>query len=303
MRILIAEDQTVMAMLLRRELERAGHQVRVVADGLAAWQVIEEGGASVLISDWEMPGLDGPELCRRIRASGSAHYIYIILLTAKAGRGHRILGLKAGADDFLTKPVDPEELAVRLEVAARILGVHQQLAARNAELAALAITDGLTGLANRRRFDEELARHVTLADRVGAPLAVLLADLDLFKAYNDEFGHPAGDEALRTVAKVIKSCVRDCDIAARYGGEEFAVILPGAGLASARDVAERIRESVAARLWPLRQVTLSMGVAASTPSEIVKPTALLTQADEALYASKRGGRDRVTAAGLVRSSS
>ena len=231
MKILVADDQPVIAMLLRRELERAGHQVQIAADGEAAWRIASAGEAPVLISDWEMPGLDGPGLCRRIRAAGGDAYVYIILLTAKEGRGHRLEGLRAGADDFLTKPVDPEELAVRLEVARRILDVHQELAARNVELASLAGTDGLTGLANRRRFDEEFAKLATLADRVRSPLAVILADVDQFKAYNDEFGHPAGDEALRAVAGLIRSCVRECDVAARYGGEEFAVILPGSGAA------------------------------------------------------------------------
>jgi diguanylate cyclase (GGDEF)-like protein len=295
-RILIAEDQQVMAMMLRSELEQLGHQIVVTHDGEDAWQVVVDGGVHVLVSDWVMPRLDGLSLCRRIRAARLDSYTYIILLTAKVGRGDRLEGLRAGADDFLTKPFDPEELAVRLEIAARIMSIHKVLGEQNAALADMANTDVLTGLANRRRFDAEIQKQVSLATRRCHPVGLLLADVDHFKAYNDAFGHLAGDEALRQVAGIIRSSLREHDIAARFGGEEFAAILPDADLPSACSVAERIREAIAAGPWTLRAVTASLGVASSGPTDLDGPTALLARADEALYCSKQRGRDRVTPA-------
>ncbi len=199
MRILIAEDQPVAALYLRRSLEKMGHQAEVAPDGEAAWRMIRDGDASLLISDWMMPHLDGLDLCRRIRAAGPGRYIYIILLTSLDRREDRVNGLRAGADDFLTKPPDPDELAVRLEIAERILAVHDQLARQNARLAELASTDELTGVKNRRRFREDLDLYFSQAHRQGFPLSLILLDIDRFKQYNDAFGHPAGDLVLQRV--------------------------------------------------------------------------------------------------------
>ncbi len=172
MKILIAEDQPVAALYLRRTLENLGHQAEVAPDGEAAWQLIRDGEIPLLISDWMMPRLDGLELCRRLRAVRLDRYIYIILLTSLDRRDDRVKGLRAGADDFLTKPPDPEELAVRLEIAERILAVHDQLARQNALLAELAATDELTGVKNRRRFREDLEMLFGQAEPpAGAPVA------------------------------------------------------------------------------------------------------------------------------------
>jgi two-component system chemotaxis response regulator CheY len=293
MKILIAEDQPVAAMYVRRLLEKMGHQAEVAPDGEAAWQMLRDGDTSLLISDWMMPRLDGPDLCKRLRSVPSNRYIYIILLTSLDRREDRVKGLRAGADDFLTKPPDAEELALRLEIAERILAVHDQLARQNARLAELASTDELTGVKNRRRFREDLELLFSQAARLGSPLSLILLDIDHFKQYNDAFGHPAGDRVLRQVGRMLQTTVRGHDVVARYGGEEFVILLPSTGVNRAVDVAERLRKAIAEHHWPFRPVTASFGVATSgmdTPDA----AALVEHADQALYLSKRTGRNRMT---------
>ena len=196
MKILIAEDQAPSALFLRRILERMGHDVMVATDGVAAWEAIQDDPALILLSDWVMPRMDGLELCRKIRDRGGDGYTYVILLTSKDRREERLEGLHAGADDFLTKPIDADELAVRLGIAGRILSVHEAMARQNARLAELATVDELTGVKNRRRFREDLELFFAVATRRGVPLSLVMLDVDSFKAYNDAFGHPAGDEVL-----------------------------------------------------------------------------------------------------------
>jgi diguanylate cyclase (GGDEF)-like protein len=293
MRILIAEDQRVAALYLRRTLEKLGHEVEIAPDGEAAWRMIRDGDISLLISDWMMPKVDGPELCRRVRARPSGRYIYIILLTSLDGHQDRITGLRAGADDFLIKPPDSDELAVRLEIAERILAVHDQLAHQNARLAELAATDELTGVKNRRRFREDLELLFSQADRLGLPLSVVLLDIDHFKPYNDTFGHPAGDQVLQQVGRMLRSSVRGHDVVARYGGEEFVVLLPATGVNEAVEVAERLRATIADHGWPHRPVTASFGVATSD-DDTPDGAALVDRADRALYAAKETGRNRTS---------
>jgi diguanylate cyclase (GGDEF)-like protein len=293
MKILIAEDQPPAALYLRRTLERMGHETTVAADGEQAWNVVCAGEASLLISDWMMPHLNGLELCRRIRAIGGNRYTYIILLTSRDRRDDRLTGLRAGADDFLTKPPDPDELAVRLEIAGRILEVHEQLARRNEQLSELATIDELTGTKNRRRFREDLELLFGHADRLASPLSLIMLDLDYFKQYNDSFGHPAGDEVLRCTGSILRAAVRCHDVVARYGGEEFVVLLPATDTLKALDVAERLREAIECCPWPHRKVTASLGVA-TAGSATRMAAALVEEADLALYKSKLAGRNQVT---------
>jgi diguanylate cyclase (GGDEF)-like protein len=293
MKILIAEDQPPAALFLRRTLEKIGHEATIAPDGEQAWRIIQQGVSPLLISDWMMPRLTGPELCRRIRGAGGDRYTYIILLTSRDRHDDMLEGLRAGADDFLTKPTDPDELVVRLEIAARILAVHEQLARQNAQLAELASIDELTGTKNRRRFREDLDLLFAQADRLGAPLSLIMLDLDHFKEYNDDFGHPAGDEVLHGVGSTLRTAVRSHDIVARFGGEEFVILLPATGEDEALEVAERLRAAIACRHWQHRKVTASLGVGTAgrgTPSA----AALVDQADRALYQSKQSGRNQVT---------
>ncbi|QDV38429.1 diguanylate cyclase [Tautonia plasticadhaerens] len=295
MKILIAEDQAPAALYLRRTLERMGHRPAVAPDGEAAWEMLERDGADVLISDWMMPRLDGLGLCRRIRAVEHDRYTYVILLTARNNRDDRLEGLHAGADDFLTKPPDPDELNLRLQIAGRILAVHAELGRRNARLAELATTDALTGVRNRRRFHEDLDLLLSQARRLREPLSLVMLDVDNFKSFNDSFGHPAGDEVLRRVGAMLQSSVRGHDLVARYGGEEFAVLLPATGTEEAVLVSERLRSAFRSEAWPHRPVTASLGLDTAGPVEFQGADDLIRRADEALYRSKREGRDRVSA--------
>jgi two-component system chemotaxis response regulator CheY len=292
MRILIAEDQATSALYLRRTLERLGHEVIVATDGLEAWRMVQDCDVSVVISDWMMPGIDGLELCRRIRLRPVLRYTYIILLTSKDLRTERLEGLRAGADDFLVKPPDADELAVRLQIAQRILGVQEQLERLNVRLAELVTIDGLTGVRNRRSFDEGLQSAVSFAARKGLPLSLVMLDVDQFKSFNDTFGHPAGDGVLRTVADLLRSNVREHDLVARYGGEEFVVLLPATDRQGSLIVGERLRAVVADLTWPLRPVTISVGIA-TMGKEALAPGELVEHADQALYRAKQLGRNRV----------
>jgi two-component system chemotaxis response regulator CheY len=292
MRILVAEDEEMTAAALRGRLAGMGHDVAVATNGLDAWQMLQAEHIPLVLSDWMMPGLDGPSLCRRVRARGELPYTYFILLTARKERSDRMEGLRAGADDFLVKPVDAEELAVRLTIARRILSVQDRLERQNALLAELASTDELTGLDNRREFLRVLEANLALASRQAFPLSLILFDVDHFKSYNDEFGHPAGDVALRAVADAARSVCRAHEPAARYGGEEFAIIVFGSS-EDAQSVAERMQAALAARAWPNRPLTASFGIA-TTGKLSQSASELMEQADRALYRSKSRGRNCIS---------
>lgn len=306
MDILIAEDDRVSALILQRALEKMGYSVIVARDGGEAWRLVNGGGIGLVVSDWMMPEVDGLELCRRIRGRIDTVYTYVILLTSRDSRNDRLEGLEAGADDFLSKPLDAGELVARLNVARRILGMQDLLRAhatqlaelqvalerQNALLAERASTDGLTGLGNRRHFDETLASAYSFAVRHDQPLSLVLLDVDHFKLFNDTFGHQSGDDVLRALADTLRSRTRGHDFVARYGGEEFALILPGTGSSQALSFCERIRSSIEGRRWTHRSVTASFGVTTTTqPAQNL--VELLRQADKALYRSKAEGRNRV----------
>jgi diguanylate cyclase (GGDEF)-like protein len=293
MKILVAEDEEATAALLRGMLRAMGHEVTVATDGLQAWKMQQADPSPLVVSDWMMPGLNGPSLCRYIRESGDSRYTYVILTTVRGSRADRMEGLRAGADDFLVKPVDPEELAIRLEIARRLLAVQERLQAQNIRLAELASTDELTGLMNRRQFQRAMEASLSLASRSGLPLSLILLDIHHFKSFNDTFGHPAGDSALRAFAATLKSSSREHEPVGRYGGEEFGIILFGADREAARIAAERIRSALARREWLPRPVTASQGIATSGP-ETRSVIELVEKADLALYRSKRRGRDCIT---------
>jgi diguanylate cyclase (GGDEF)-like protein len=292
MKILIAEDQPTAALLLRRLLERMGNEVCVASNGSEAWNVLQTAPVSLVITDWMMPGMDGLELCQQIRKWTRDSYTYVILLTARDCHHDRLIGLRAGADDFLTKPPDPEELEVRLEIAKRILEVHETLRRQNEQLAKLSTTDELTGVKNRRLFRDDFEMHAALAARQHLSLSVVMLDVDHFKSFNDTFGHPAGDEVLRSVARTLREGVRLQDVVARYGGEEFVLLLPACDAAAACEAAERVRARIEQLSGMPRLVTASLGVATADPGTC-DPETLIQQADQALYHAKRSGRNRV----------
>jgi two-component system, cell cycle response regulator len=294
MRILVVDDQKTLGLALSGTLARLGHQPTLITSGIAALELINREDWRLVMTDWMMPEMDGPELCRKIRATRRHPYAYIIMVTGRTDRLDRLQGLAAGADDFLTKPVDEEELAVRLAIAERILGVQAELEEKNSLLQDMANLDPLTGLANRRRLSEGIDAAVAKA-AVCTPLSVLAIDVDHFKSYNDEFGHLAGDDVLRTVAATLRANTRSGDLVARVGGEEFIVLLPGVDTRVAVEIAESLRASIASQDWPHRLVTASFGVAtAGNSNEMADISGLLGAADRALYQSKETGRNCVT---------
>jgi two-component system chemotaxis response regulator CheY len=299
MKVLIAEDDALLRQMLQGQLDASGYELVTAANGLEAWDALQQEHFRMLLVDWMMPGLDGPDLIRRIRGAGWNAYTYIILLTARSGREDVVEGLNAGADDYVTKPFSHDELLARMGVGARILDLESRLSESLAREEALATRDSLTGLPNRRALYDRARAELSRAARENGSVGVILVDLDHFKRINDRFGHAAGDEALCRIADVLQRTRREYDYAGRWGGEEFLVILPGASLAQTGLVAERIRAAMetitlrqeGATPTPLRA---SMGVASASPA--ARPLGLdelLLQADDALYRAKAGGRNRV----------
>jgi diguanylate cyclase (GGDEF)-like protein len=305
-KILIADDSATPRLLLKRELERLGHECLVAEDGLQAWEAFQGSGVDAVISDWMMPGLDGDELCRRVRADPNAPYAYFVLLTSLDDKRHIVAGMEAGADDYLTKPFGHEELETRLIAAARVSALHRKITAQQAELERLnellfddSRRDSLTGLGNRRRQDEDLQILADRAKRYGDCFCVTLFDVDRFKLFNDSAGHLAGDDVLRRVAAKLAYECRSGDAVYRYGGEELLVLLPSQSLDTARIAAERMRAAVEdlaiphPGIDPPGVVTVSGGVAAFEPDRDDDVARLLKRADAALYEAKEGGRNRV----------
>ena len=298
MQILVVDDQKTVGMALCMTLEQLGHEPQFVTSSFAALDLVLAGDRRMVITDWMMPDMDGPELCLRIRASRRHPYTYILMITGRTDRLDRLAALAAGVDDFLTKPVDDEELEVRLAIAGRILGVQAELEAKNARLEQMAKLDPLTGLANRRMLAEGI-EAVLAGGEMGPPFSVLAIDVDHFKSYNDEFGHLAGDETLRLVAATLRANTRAGDLVARFGGDEFIVLLPGVDLGRAGNVAEALRAAIESQDWPGRRVTASFGIATAWNSAGLTTdiSALLNAADGALYRSKKSGRNRIAHAG------
>ena len=307
MKILIADDSPTPRLMLQRELEGLGHECIVACDGHEAWELFQGSRVDVVVSDWMMPGMDGDELCRRVRADTGAPYAYFILHTSLEDLKHVVQGMQAGADDYLTKPFQRDQLATRLIAADRITGLHRQLASQQTELERLnqmlfedSRHDRLTGLGNRRRLDEDLERLADQVRRYDHALSVVLFDVDRFKQYNDSAGHAAGDEVLRRVAATLAEQCRSADAAYRYGGEELLVAFPEQDLQHASIAAERMRCAIEALGIPhpgVTQpavVTVSGGVACMGAAETV--ASLLGRADAALYRAKEEGRNRIVGA-------
>ncbi len=310
MRVLIADDDATSRLVLKAMGTKLGHQCLVAEDGSSAWDLLTSQGADVLLTDWMMPGLDGPELCRRVRGELSGSYVYIVLITGLGNPEQVLEGMQAGADDNLVKPVDPFAVQTRLVAAERVTTLHRQvvhfraeLERVNLELIERSLTDPLTGLGNRRRMEEDLARIHARSLRVGRSFGVVLFDIDHFKLYNDHCGHLAGDEALRHVALCLDREVRAGESVYRYGGEEFLVVLPDCQLDEAAEAARRICGEVAATGLPHparptspHLVTLSGGVSCWEPGSAQSVPDLLNSADGALFEAKSAGRNRVEVA-------
>jgi len=292
MNILLVEDSALDRHQIGLYLKEWGLDFQAVGNGSEAWELLQKQDASGLILlDWMLPGIDGIELCRRIRTLGAdGTYFYTVMLTAKDRQQDLLTAMAAGADDYLAKPVDPSELKARVLVGKRILELQQSLRFT-------ATHDFLTKLLNRAEILAGLRRELSRSQRMGQPVAIIMGDIDHFKQINDSLGHTAGDEALKEVARILKSELRTYDLAGRYGGEEFLLILPTCHLAAAVHRAEELRLAVSNHpiLTQLGSipVTLSMGVTVSNSDSQCSVEELLQQADQALYRAKEMGRNCV----------
>jgi two-component system, cell cycle response regulator len=295
--VLVAEDSLVVRTLLRRQLEEHGYRVVEAVDGEEALVVCGEHGPDVVLLDVKMPKLDGHGVLTALRGSPALADIPVVFLTARATTEDVVEGLRLGAHDYLRKPFESAELLARVSAALRVKTLQDQLRQRNFELNAMSRTDALTGLPNRREMQERLTAVASGARRHHQQSAVLMVDVDHFKSVNDTRGHEAGDLVLQAVANRLSAACRTEDSAGRWGGEEFLVIAPMSDLAGGARLGERIRSGVADAPVPVADgadidVTVSVGVAASEGGEDI-----LAEADAALYAAKRAGRNRVVAAG------
>jgi diguanylate cyclase (GGDEF)-like protein len=305
MRILVADDDPTSRLIAQMALRNLGHECDAVSDGAQAWDAYRSHRPDVIISDWSMPGLTGLELCRTIRAQVADGYTYFIMVTSHGNLDEILEGMSAGADDYLVKPLDSEDLQARLVGAARVTSLHRKLAEQqteleklNDELTAMARRDPLTGLGNRRALDEDLELLEARVTRYGHRYCMALLDVDHFKSYNDTYGHQAGDQILQTVAAQLEAQARGGDALYRYGGEEFLCIFPEQSLSNGFMAVERMRIGLQ-RLAiphtdnPLGVLTISAGLAMLDPGHARAASEVLKEADEVLYRAKQLGRNRV----------
>ena len=299
MKVILAEDESVTRRLLQASIARWGYTIEAFADGGAAWKCLESATEpTLLIVDWMMPGLDGLDICRRVRAQGREPYVYILMITGRSDRGDIIEGLKAGADDFMVKPVHHDELRARIKVGERIVRMQAELVAARQAMVTLATVDSLTGLPNRSAILNTLAVEINRAAREGTSISVCLTDLDHFKRINDTYGHAVGDIVLQEAGTRLQAHMRSYQAVGRLGGEEFLMLLPNCDATAAQLVVNRARMAVSrtpivAHGEEIR-LTCSFGVTTFAPDDTrIDPLTVIQTADRALYDAKANGRDCV----------
>jgi two-component system cell cycle response regulator len=299
-KILLVGAEPTQNIIMARLLKRAGFEVETAGNGREALAKIEAGDFQLMITDWEMPEMDGIALCSALRKSPNQAYIFIILFTARDSIEHVVTGLQAGADDYLTKPVIEPELIARLSTGKRIVTLERSLRTANEENRRLSITDALTGTCNRRYLMEQLPREISRAIRFNRCLSVIMCDIDDFKAVNDTYGHASGGEVLAGTATLLAQGIRSSDWVATNGGDEFYVVLPETPLSLAHRAAELLRRDLSeATMLPRHsgvRVTASFGVVGweAEPSSEVTAEDVLRAVDRCVYESKSSGRNRVT---------
>jgi two-component system, cell cycle response regulator len=295
-KVLAVDDSPVYRKLVEQALSQE-LTLLCAKNGREALELFSEHQPAVVITDWTMPDVGGLELCRRIRRDFQETYSYVILLTSNADKEQVVEGLAAGADDYLTKPFHCGELQARVAVGCRIVELHRQVQAKNRLLEALALTDALTGLPNRRSIDVWATHELSAAARHGFPVWVVMADLDSFKKVNDTYGHEAGDNVLKCFAGILKFNTRQSNMCGRLGGEEFLVVITHIEKEGVILAIERIRQQFKAEKFTFAGhtfgVTASFGVAEFRGSKASDLSVLVALADAALYAAKHKGRDRI----------
>jgi diguanylate cyclase (GGDEF)-like protein len=301
MRILIADDELMSRKLLQKTLERSGYEVTSVENGRQAADLLcPANGPRLALLDWEMPELDGPGVCREVRKRKDQSYVYMVLLTSRESKEHVVQGLESGADDYLTKPFNTEELKARLRTGLRILDLEDRLIEAREEMRFQATHDALTSLWNRGVIMDLLGRELARSRREHVSTSIIICDLDHFKSVNDTYGHMAGDDVLKETAKRLLASVRSYDFVGRYGGEEFLVVLNNCNPAFALARAEEIRKAIGQRPMPSASgpipVTMSLGLVISQQWGHRPVEELLQEADAALYTAKAEGRNCVRVA-------
>lgn len=297
-RILVVDDNQDNLDVLATRLRFRGYEVDTATQGEEALERVERNTPDLILLDVMMPGLDGFEVARRIKSDPSLPFIPIILVTARTATQDKVAGLDAGADDYLTKPINFAELEARVRSMLRIRELQHELEEKNRALAKLSISDGLTGLFNHRHMQEVVHDEFERAKRTGEPLSVVMFDFDHFKQVNDTYGHQVGDRVLQEMAGILQRTAREIDKLGRYGGEEFIVVLPDTDIDDARIFAERVRTRVenhpfaSGQTEPIR-LTISAGAATYPHPAVYNPRTLIHRADQALYAAKAQGRNRV----------
>ena len=280
-RIILVEDDPAIARLLSLHLRKAGWAVTLATTLAEARTLLHQAPWDLMVLDRRLPDGDGIELCREVR--NDAAHGYILMLTGEGSEAAKLEGFGCGADDYVTKPFQIPELLARIRAGLRIVGLQKRLMD-------LSTTDVLTGVGNRRAFDEALISRFEQARRYGSEFSLVLIDVDHFKNFNDTKGHQAGDEVLQRVGAILRERTRRSDVVARYGGEEFAILLPETALFETLRFAEKIRVAVAAQV---PGVTISIGIASLSHMPHATPAELLNAADRSLYRAKAAGRNRV----------
>jgi two-component system chemotaxis response regulator CheY len=296
--ILVAEDDPVARRLLEKKLKDWGYRVYKAENGEKAWEILKQPEVRIAILDWMMPGMEGPQLCLRLRQVKKPHYTYLILLTARDTSFDIIQGLEAGADDYMTKPVNFMELRARLQAAHRIIELEDRLLQAQKKLIRLATTDSLTHAWNRGTIIKFIREEIDRYLRGDRPFGLLMVDMDNFKQINDTYGHQAGDTVLQNLVKLFKRNLRNYDRTGRYGGDELIVLLPGSDIYDTGLIAARLldvcrKSKIRLKTGQKISVTLSIGGTTTDSLSQVQINNLIQTSDRALYLAKKLGRDRV----------
>jgi len=294
MKVMTVEDEPISRRVLENFLREWGYEVISTSNGMEAWEIIRSPNApSLVISDWMMPNMDGVELCEKIRGMEKDQYTYFILLTTRAEKGDIIKGLDSGADDFIVKPFDREELKYRVKIGERIINLEQRIMQ-------LANTDYLTGVLNRRAFMERMEEEVNRRIRNQEEISIIITDIDHFKKVNDTFGHQVGDLVLQRFTERISMASRSYDFIGRYGGEEFIIGLPETNMEQSLLIAERMRQNIEEMQLTVPdnpqvefRITASFGIAPCLIDSFEEIDSVIKLADDALFRAKTEGRNRV----------